>query len=99
MCFGIIYIGSNPLVLAVGVVQIPGDIAPGIILEQLRIGPLHSPFSQERFRRFPRPAQALEQEERFGKLLPDPRLDELPNRQRHFVAGIAAKAIAAQTAA
>ena len=53
------------------VIQIPADIAAGIILEQLGVGELHPSLCQERFRCFPGTAQTFQQEECLRELAVD----------------------------
>ena len=51
--FGIVDIAAGAFALAVGVIEIPRDVATGIILEQLGVGPLHAAFGEQTFRGLP----------------------------------------------
>src|SRR4029077_19926518 len=89
---------ADTLTLFEIVIEVTGDVPRRKVLEQFRVGPLHAALSEERFRGFPRAAEAFEQENRFGKFVLHPRDDVFPGRGRHFVAGIAAEAVHAAPA-
>ena len=96
--FRIINIASDSFVLTNGIIQIPGDLLAGIILEQFRIGPLHTAIGQQAFGRLPGSAQTLQQKDGFRKLLLDAGHDVFPSCYRNLVTGIAAKTVHAPTA-
>ena len=91
-------VSADARALAIGVIEILGDFAAGIILEQFGIGPLHPAFGQQIFRGFPRTAEAFEQKNGFGKFVLDARNDILPRDDGNFVAGVAAETVHAATA-
>ena len=96
--FGVMDVAADAFALAVGVIQIPRDVAAGIILEQLGVGPLHAALGQQAFGGFPRTAEAFEQENGFGKFVLHAGDDVLPGGHGNFVAGVATETVHAAPA-
>src|SRR3984957_7399235 len=96
--FAVMDVEAQPLALAKTVIQQSRYVAAVVVLEQFRVGPLHPAFCQQCLGRLQRSAQAFEQEKRFWILLANTSLNVLPDRQRHLVAGVAAKAVHATPA-
>src|SRR5258706_16481153 len=98
MCFAIVRVDSDPAALLESILQVPGDISAGVILEKLGIRPLHSTFGQQILRGFPRTAQTLEQKNSFRIFVQDAGGNVPPGLDGDFVARVASKSIDAAPA-
>jgi len=78
---------------AEGIIDVGTDRVGSEVLEEFAVGPLHAAFSKQGVGGVPGPAQAFEQEDGVGELLPDPCGDELPDVQRDLVSGVAAEGV------
>ena len=96
--FAVMNVGANARTLAIGVVEVIGDLATGVILEKFGVSPLHSAVGEQIFGGFPRAAEAFEQEDGFGKFVLHPGDDVLPGGHGNFVAGVTTKTIHAAPA-
>ena len=96
--FGVMNVSADARTLAVGVIEVIGDLATGIILEKFRISPLHAAVGQQRFGGFPRAAQAFEQENGFGKFILHAGNDVLPRGHGNLVSGITPETVHASPA-
>src|SRR5215831_7663237 len=96
--FAVVNHDSDLLALAQAVIEVVGDVAAGVILKQLRIGPMHSAVCEESFGGFPRAAEAFAEKNRVGISLLNAGDDVLPGGGGDFVRRITPKAIDAAAA-
>ena len=96
--FAVMDVEPHPVALAKTVIEVASHLRPGVILEQLGIGPLHAAFGEQVLRGLPRPSQTFEEKQGFGILLPHPGRDVAPGGHGDFVAGVAAETIHATAA-
>ena len=89
---------SRPLALAQAVVQVVGHLDGMVVLEQLRVSPLHAAPREQGLGGLPAATQTFQQEDGLRVGLVDLGGDVLPGGQRHHVPGIAAEAVHAAAA-
>jgi len=81
-----------------GVFEIIGDLFIGIILEELRIGPVHLSLGEELLSELPGASQPLQEEEGVGEVFSDLTDDIAPDGQGDHIAGVEPEAVDAAAA-
>ena len=85
--------GTEARRLAEAVVQVARHGPGVVVLEQLRVGPLHPALAQQAFGGRPGPAQALKEEHAIRERLAHPGPEVPPDLQGHHVARVTSESI------
>src|SRR5439155_5091213 len=93
VCFAVMHVHANAPALLERVIKVPGHFRSGVILEELRIGPLHATVGEQAFRGCPGSTQSFEQKNGFGKFLANARRDVTPGVHWHFITRVTTKTV------